>query len=425
MSPSRLLFVAACAAALLLSGCGNSSNDNANVRALNLISGTGGVNITANDTPIMTNGTFEGLTGYTGVSSGNQEIKATIAGSPGAFVDNVYSLSSSTDFTFITTGVAGASGGILIADPFGSPGNQVAFRVLNLSTAAPSLDVYLTTPGADLATATPIVVAAVYGLVTAFTNTDGGNLELRMTTTATKDLVYDAPVNLPPGTGQTVVAYGRGSSKLVNAEILTSGTTGGVVNSVLAQLKAANGSSIAAPLNVLVDGAPVISNLAFGGVSPYQTIPAGVRQVTVESSATPGAPLLSLSPDFVPATDSSIGLSGGSGSLTALVLADSNPIVGVALASLRVVNLSPDFAAVDVYANFARLASGVSANAASAYTLVAAASVGTPYQFDFNLAGTTSVVLHVTGLTVTSGHVYTLYLMGSGSTLTGVLSQDR
>ena len=131
-----------------------------------------------------------------------------------------------------------------------------------------------------------------------------------MTTTANMDVIYDAPINLPPGTGQTAVVYSRGSSKLVNAEILASGTSGGVLNSTLAQLKAANGTTVPAPLNVLVDGAPTISNLAFAGVSPYQTIPAGVHAVTVESAATPGATLLSVSPDFVPATDTSIALSG-------------------------------------------------------------------------------------------------------------------
>ena len=107
------------------------------------------------------------------------------------------------------------------------------------------------------------------------------------------------------------------------------------------------------------------------------------------------------------------------------MLADSNPFVAVGLAQMRVINVSPDFPAVDVYANFGKLVSGVSANAASPYTLVAAASVGTPYQFDFNVAGTTTVALHVAGLTLTSGQTYTLYLLGSGPTLTGVLSQDR
>jgi hypothetical protein len=35
------------------------------------------------------------------------------------------------------------------------------------------------------------------------------------------------------------------------------------------------------------------------------------------------------------------------------------------------------------------------------------------------------VVLSVPGLSLASNHVYTVYLLGSGPTLSGVLTQDR
>ncbi len=421
----RALLVAACLSTLLLGGCGKSSNDNANVRALNLISGATDVKITAGSTTILTGASFEALSGFTGVGSGNQEFKVTLGASPGTLVDTVYSLGSATDLTYVTSGTTGAAVGVLIADAYGSPGSNVAFRVLNLSAVVPSMDVYLTQPGADLAAATPVVTAAVYGSATTFINTPGGNLELRVTATGTKDVIYDAPVALSPGTGQTLVPYGRGSSKLVNAVLLASNTSGGVLNSQLAQIKVANGTAVASPLNVLVDGVPAISNVAPAAVAPYQIVAAGTRQITVESSATPGATLLSIAPNLVPATDTSIALSGAAGSLAALVLTDSNPVVAPGRAQLRVVNVSPQFAAVDVYANFGKLVTGLGANSASTYSLVDAASVGTTYQIDFNAAGTTSVALSVPGLVLTSGHVYTVYLLGSGATLAGTLTQDR
>ena len=71
MSLPRLLLVAGCLSTLLLYGCGKSSNDNANVRALNLISGLTGVTITAGGTTVLTGGTFESLGGFSGVSSGS------------------------------------------------------------------------------------------------------------------------------------------------------------------------------------------------------------------------------------------------------------------------------------------------------------------------------------------------------------------
>lgn len=424
MSLTRFLLAVGCVITLLLNGCGKSSNDSANIRVLNLISGANGVNVAVGGVSVLSNGSFESLSGFTSVGSGNQEFKVTIAGSAGNLVDTIYSIGGA-DYSYITNGTPGAATAVLIGDSYTSPGGgNVAVRALNFSLVAPFIDLYVTQPGADISAVTPTLSGASYGVVTVFVNTTAGDLELRITSAGSKDVIYDAPVTLVPGSGQTFVAYGRGSSKLVNMALLTSNGSGAIVNNQLAQFKVANGTGAPAPLNVLVDGAPAVSNLAFASVAPYQTLSSGVRQITVESSATPGATLLSIAPNFVPATDTSIALSGAAGSLAALVLADSNPVVAPGRAQLRIVNVSPDFAAVDVYANFGKLVSSLAANSASAYTLVDATAGGTSYQIDFNNAGTTSVVFGMPSV-LASNHVYTVYLLGSGPTLSGVLTQDR
>ena len=55
----------------------------------------------------------------------------------------------------------------------------------------------------------------------------------------------------------------------------------------------------------------------------------------------------------------------------------------------------------------------------------AAASTGTSYEFDFNLAGTTTSLLKLTSVVLTAGHTYTIYLAGPGSSLRGIVSQDN
>lgn len=426
MTPTRTLFLAGCLVALLLGGCGKSSNDTANVRVLNLIQGAPSVTVTAGGTTVLAGGSFESIGAFASVGAGNVEFKVTVPGGTGTLVDTVFSLGT-TDYTYVTTGTPGAAAGVLVADQYGSPsGNTFAVRVLNMSPTNSLVDLYLTAPGADLASATPVVSAAAYGIVTAFVTTTTGTLEVRLTTSGTKDVLYDAtPPEIAAGTGQTIVAYGRQSSKLVNVAIMASQTTGAIADSTLAQLKVVNGTSVPAPLNVLVDGAPAVSALAFAGVAPYQVVAAGTRTVTVESSASPGATLLTLTPNLVAATDNSIALYGGAGAMSALTLADANPPIAVGRASLRVVNVSPDLTSVDVYANFGKIVSTLGANAASAYTLVDAVGAGTPYRFDVNAAGTTTTLASVTGVTLVSAHGYTLYLLGTGATLQGVLTQDR
>jgi len=426
MAPIRALFTACCLFAFLLAGCSKSSNDSANVRVLNLIQGATGVTVDVSGTTVLSNGTFETIGNFVSTGVGNQEFKVTVPGSTGTLIDTIFGLAGAIDYTYVMTGTPGAAAAVLVADPYGSPGgNTFAVRVLNMSLTDQNIDLYLTAPGADIGAATAVISNATYATVTSFLNTNAGNLEVRLTPTGTKTVLYDATISIGPGTGQTIVAYGRDSNKLLNVAVMSSQTTGSIANSTLAQLKVANGTAVPAPLNVLLDGTVAVSNLPFASVAEYQTIAAGTHTITVESSASPGATLLTLSPNFVPATDNSIALSGTAGAMTALTLADSNPPVALGRSQVRIVNLSPDLTSVDVYANFGKIVSALGTNAASADTLVDALVGGTPYHFDINAAGTTTVLLSVGGLNLASGAAYSLYLVGSGATLQGVLSQDR
>ena len=136
MSWSRLLLVFGCLCTLLLHGCGKSSSDNANVRALNLISGATGVNIAAGGATILSGGAFESLSGFTGIGAGNQEFKVTLAGSTGTLIDVVYALSSGTDFSFVTVGTPGAAAAVMIADSFFSPGSGSSWITIRATRRA-------------------------------------------------------------------------------------------------------------------------------------------------------------------------------------------------------------------------------------------------------------------------------------------------
>ena len=425
MAPIRALFTACCLVAFLLAGCSKSNDDSANVRALNLIQGATDVTVTVSGTTVLSNSTFETIGNFVSTGVGNQEFKVTVPNSTGTLIDTIYGIGGNTDYTFVMSGTPGAAVGVLIADPYGSPGSNMAVRVLNMSLTDQSLDLYLTAPGADLNAATPVLQFAAYGTVTQFVNTPAGTLEVRLTPTGTKTVLYDATVSFGAGTGQTIVAYGRDSNRLLNVAVMASQTTGSIADSTLAQLKVANGTAVPAPLNVLINGTVAVANLPFPGIAEYQTVAAGTPTITIESSANPGATLLTVTPNLVPATDNSLVLAGTAGALTALALADSNPPVTSGRARMRVVNISPDLTSVDVYANFGKIVSALGVNAASAYALVDAVGGGTPYHFDINAAGTTTVLLSVTGLSLASGAAYTLYLVGSGATLQGVLSEDR
>jgi hypothetical protein len=69
-----------------------------------------------------------------------------------------------------------------------------------------------------------------------------------------------------------MVAFGKGSGKLVNVVLLREDDpgSGALVDSLLTQYKVVNASQVPSALNVLVDGTLQLSNIPYTGVSNYQ-----------------------------------------------------------------------------------------------------------------------------------------------------------
>jgi hypothetical protein len=179
-------------------------------------------------------------------------------------------------------------------------------------------------------------------------------------------------------------------------------------------------------LNVFVDHDLTLSNIPYAAASSYQTINAGQRVLTVESTATPGAALLTLTPTFPPASDTAIAITGTAGALTATLYSEANFPPSLVRARVRFVNSTMDVAALDVFVNFSLQVSGLAMNTISAGTeLDADAIAGTAYEFDFKASGSSQGGLQLPGVVLFGGQLYTIYVVGSGSALAGVVVQDN
>jgi uncharacterized protein DUF4397 len=433
--PRHLLTALVCVLGLALTSCntGNGVGATANttrVRVVNLIPNAAAISVQLdNDTPLVSSLQFEQLTQYMTVGNGTREFKVSADGGITNIVDVSRALSPAVDYTFVVYGpVEAANSQFLVDTTLLIPdGGTSAVRVANFATGIAGVDLYLTPAGTDLTVTGPAVAGVALGTTSVFTAVNTADYELRVTATGTKEVIYDANIGAFPDKSLVeAVVFGKGSAKLVNVALLNidSNGTGHVVDSRLAELKVLNGSSVGSLLNVLVDGNLTLTNVPFGGVSDYQKVATGSRMITVQSAATPGADLLAVVASLAPASDTSIAVSGPAGGLRSLVLTDNNLPSAAGRARVRFVNASPDFAALDIYVNFAKQFSGVATNSASAYTDLVADSTGTPYEFDFNLAGTVTPVVKLPGVAITAGRTYTIYIVGSAAAPQGVVSQD-
>jgi Domain of unknown function (DUF4397) len=208
----------------------------------------------------------------------------------------------------------------------------------------------------------------------------------------------------------------------VNATLFTidSGGTGNLINSKIAQFKLVHAAPGTAAINAFVDGTVALANIPYQGASSYETLSAGTHTVTVETVTAPGAVIASAQPPFPPSTDTSIVVTGAPGAQTAVVLSDNNLPGTTGSARVRFVNVASNLGAVDVLVNFAKRVSSLGSNAASSYIELTEDT----YAINFDLAGTTTVVLTLPAVAVTAAHTYTLYLVGTSGTLAGVLTRD-
>ena len=433
----RVLSVLLCLCTVALVACDSGNGVGAlpiltRVRVINLIPNAPGLTLTLDtDAPLVTNLGFEQITQYLEVQPGTREFKVSIDGGATTLLDSKQTLAVGLDFTFIVYGPAEAANSLLEFDSkLPTPnGGTFSFRLIDLAASVGPIDVYITPLGADLSATAPVIANATSGSTSAFVSATAGDFQVRVTPHGTKEVIYDSGTTVNFGDKAIVqaVAYGKGSGKLVNVAILNNDDQGSsqVIENRLAEFKLVNASSVSSPLNVFVDGVLTLANVPFAGVSNYQRVDAGTRAISIQASATPGANLLTLSPNLAPATDTSIVVSGSAGALRALVLTDNNLPAAAGHARVRFVNASPDLASMDVYVNFVRVFSAVASNTASPYAELSAETTGTSYEFDFNVAGTTTPVLMMPNSTIVAGKTYTVYVVGPAASLLGVLVGDN
>jgi hypothetical protein len=427
MSLRRVFFiVASCILALTVAGCGKGGggSSSAQVRFMNALVDAGPINVTVGSNSVVSGLSFEGQTLYLGTDSGNQEFKVGISGGTSTIIDTTLAVSGDTKYTYLVYGTASAPTAQLISDSITDPSSGLfQLRVLNAAFGSAGLDVYVTAPGASLDTASPNISNITYNGASAFIQLAPGSLQLRLTLHNSKQVIYDAgTVTFADRVSYDLVVYTKGSSTLVNATLFTidSGGTGNLINSKIAQFKLVHAAPGTAAINAFVDGTVALANIPYQGASSYEILTAGTHTVTVQTVTAPGAVIASAQPPFPPSTDTSIVVTGLPGAQTAVVLSDNNLPGTTGSARVRFVNVATNLGAVDVLVNFAKRVSSLGSNAASSYIELTEDT----YAINFDLAGTTTVVLTLPAVAVTAAHTYTLYLVGTTGTLAGVLTRD-
>jgi len=179
---------------ILLSGCGGStSSGTIKIRAMDASAGESSVNISAGANIIMSGGTYGNVTGYQTIAQTGSQL-FLLTGSTGATLsDPTFDLQANSFYTAYATGPSTSPGLLLVSEDHSNPGAKVRINLVNLSAAVGNVDVYVTAPGASLATSTPITTGLAFQ--SPFTTLVApGSYEVRFTNAGAQTVVGDQTV---------------------------------------------------------------------------------------------------------------------------------------------------------------------------------------------------------------------------------------
>jgi len=259
------------------------------LRALHASPDAPAVNIWVNGAPALTGVDYTMGSGFVPVIEENTvEVEAIIPGGNAVVIDTPFNPEYSTETTVIATRNLADNGGVpfplVITNPSDERITEGYFRaqVVHASPSAPEVDVYVTTPGADLAGSAPITMddpLEFEEFMEERLEAPAGTYQIRITLAGDTDAVVwdsgDTGIALPAGADLMIVAVeNQGPGDTPVQLIVLDGTTASILYdaNTPASVVAAHLSPDAPAVDLLADATatpeddmvPLVSNVSFG-----------------------------------------------------------------------------------------------------------------------------------------------------------------
>lgn len=188
------------------------------------------------------------------------------------------------------------------------------------------------------------------------------------------------------------------------------------------KVRAFHNSPDTPPVDIYVGGEKVLSDVAYGTLSGYLTVPQGPYTVEVKvapsTNDSPAALSTEVTVGGTPLTVAAIGSLGGDGASLRLKAIKDAAGMGARWALLRVAHTSPDAPAVDVQLRLGKwwlpVIRNLSFGNLAGYLPLPASWGSAPIRYDFRVvaAGTDQVVLNLPGTELPGGRAVTVWAVG-------------
>jgi hypothetical protein len=201
------------AAGALTAACSDDGDNTgpgggARVRVVHASPDAPDVDVLLDDAEVLGDVPYLTASDYLDVPAGTLNLKVNAAGTATTVVDAGLSLVDGTDYTVIASGLADAIEPIVLQDDNSAPAaGNARVRAIHAAPGAPAVDIYITTPGADLTTAIPLLTNVQFGDVADYIEAPVGDYQVRVTPTGTRTVAIDSgTLTLSSGQVRTAIA---------------------------------------------------------------------------------------------------------------------------------------------------------------------------------------------------------------------------
>ena len=180
----------------------------ASVRVVHASPDAPNVDVLVDNTAALTNVAYKVASNYLAVPSGSRNLKVRATGTSTVVIDQTATLNQGAFYTVLATGRVASIAPVVLTDDQTSPASgNIRLRLVHASPTAGNVDIYVTTPTADLATAAATLSNVAFRASSSYLEVPAGTYRVRITPAGTKTVAIDVNnVALTAGQVRTAVA---------------------------------------------------------------------------------------------------------------------------------------------------------------------------------------------------------------------------
>ena len=410
----------------LLQACGGggSGGGDGAVRLVNAADGYASLDLYSTDSLLTEDVALDSAGAYRTLGSGTYTFKLRRSGSTTVSSSGDRTVLEGNSHTLVAYSTNEVLKTVFLTDNEAArTAGTAKLRVFNASVEAGVLDVYVTAPTATLPESSTTVSQLGTERISAYNEISAGTYRVRITGTGDKtDLRLDLPsVVLADQQITTLVLTATPGGVLVHGLTIDQKADATARKNPSARVRLVAGAAGNGVAAATANGVSLSAGLTSPAVGAYTLVPAGALTLNATLG---GTALTTTATTLAAGSDNTLLVTSNGATGAATLFSDDNrPALTTSNAKIRLIHGVGNLASpITLTADFSAVATDIATRTASAPAALAASTTA---RLEATTPTSTTALFLAEDVTLQSGKVYTLFMLGDAAAPQGVLRRDR